>query len=110
MIALYVTLNALKQFFIWLAGQPRYRSRISYADAEYFNLSVKEKRIDKAHRDERTPTFEKVRHVLLKKAVGGAPFTQLIRDRGEAPRFGRLPPRNPRPGVGRFLLPDNNRA
>ena len=25
---LYATLNALKRFFIWLAGQPRYKSRI----------------------------------------------------------------------------------
>ena len=39
---LYATLNALKRFFIWLAGQPGYKSRISYSDAEYFNLSAKE--------------------------------------------------------------------
>src|SRR5262249_35937924 len=37
---LYATVNALKQFFIWLAGQPGYKSRISYSDAEYFNLSA----------------------------------------------------------------------
>jgi hypothetical protein len=30
---LYATLTAL-----WLAGQPSYKSRISYSDAEYFNL------------------------------------------------------------------------
>jgi len=45
---LYATLNALKRFFIWLAGQPGYKSRISYSDAEYFNLSAKETRIAKA--------------------------------------------------------------
>src|SRR5258708_28391117 len=39
---LYATLTALKRFFVWLAGQPGYKSRISYTDAEYFNLSVKE--------------------------------------------------------------------
>jgi hypothetical protein len=44
---LYATLSALKRFFIWLAGQPGYKSRISYSDAEYFNLSVKEIRIAK---------------------------------------------------------------
>ncbi len=33
---LYATLSALKRFFIWLAGQPGYKSRISYSDAEYF--------------------------------------------------------------------------
>jgi Phage integrase, N-terminal SAM-like domain len=35
---LYATLSALKRFFVWLAGQPGYKSRISYSDAEYFNL------------------------------------------------------------------------
>ncbi len=36
---LYSTLTALKRFFVWLAGQPGYKSRISYSDADYFNLS-----------------------------------------------------------------------
>jgi hypothetical protein len=31
------TLAALKAFFIWLADQPGYASRIKYADAEYFS-------------------------------------------------------------------------
>jgi len=61
---LYATLNALKRFFIWLAGQPGYKSRISYSDAEYFNLSAKETRIAKAHRDARVPTLEQIRHVI----------------------------------------------
>jgi site-specific recombinase XerD len=54
---LYSTLNALKQFFQWLAGQPGYKSKIRYADAEYFNLSAKETRIAKAHREPRVPTL-----------------------------------------------------
>src|SRR5215467_820925 len=29
---LYATLTTLKRFFVWLAGQPGYKSRISYAD------------------------------------------------------------------------------
>src|SRR5262249_26435645 len=61
---LYATLSALKRFFIWLAGQPGYKSRISYSDAEYFNLSAKETRIAKAHRDERVPTLEQIRCVI----------------------------------------------
>jgi integrase len=61
---LYATLNALKRFFIWLAGQPGYRSRISYSDAEYFNLSAKETRIAKARREERVPTLEQIQHVI----------------------------------------------
>ena len=61
---LYATLSALKRFFIWLAGQPGYKSRISYSDAEYFNLSAKETRIAKAHRETRVPTLEQIRHVI----------------------------------------------
>jgi site-specific recombinase XerD len=33
---LYATLTALKRFFRWLAGRPGYKSRINYADAQYF--------------------------------------------------------------------------
>src|SRR6516225_2619407 len=61
---LYTTLGALKQFFIWLAGQPGYKSRISYSDAEYFNLSAKQTRVAKARREERVPTLEQIRHVI----------------------------------------------
>ena len=61
---LYTTLTALKRFFIWLAGQPGYKSRISYSDAEYFNLSAKETRIAKATRPGRVPTLEQIRHVI----------------------------------------------
>ena len=61
---LYTTLTVLKRFFIWLAGQPGYKSRISYSDAEYFNLSAKETRIAKARREERVPTLEQIRHVI----------------------------------------------
>jgi integrase len=61
---LYATLTALKRFFTWLAGQPGYKSRISYSDAEYFNLSAKETRIAKATRPARVPTLEQLRHVI----------------------------------------------
>src|SRR4051794_17507392 len=61
---LYATLTALKRFFVWLAGQPGYKSRISYSDADYFNLSVKETRIAKAIRPPRIPTLEQIRHVI----------------------------------------------
>src|SRR5215471_7990175 len=61
---LYATLSALKRFFLWLAGQPGYKSRISYSDAEYFNLSAKETRIAKTRRDQRVPTLEQIRCVI----------------------------------------------
>jgi len=67
---LYATLSALKRFFLWLAGQPGYKSRISYCDAEYFNLSAKDTRIAKAHRDSRAPTLEQIRHVIQTMPAG----------------------------------------
>ena len=63
---LYATANALKRFFVWLAGQPGFKSRISYSDAEYFNLSFKEARVAKARREERMPTLDQIRHVISK--------------------------------------------
>jgi len=61
---LHSTLTALRRFFVWLAGQPGYKSRISYSDADYFNLSTKETRIAKANRPARVPTLEQIRHVI----------------------------------------------
>lgn len=58
------TLSTLREFFIWLAGQPGYRSKIAYADADYFNLSEKEVRIAKATREKPVPTLEQVHRVL----------------------------------------------
>jgi len=64
------TLSALKAFFQWLAGQPGYKSRLQYADAEYFNLSEKEMRVARAQREQRVPTLEQIRHVLTTMPAG----------------------------------------
>lgn len=61
---LNATLSNLKRFFQWLAGQPGYKSRFQYSDADYFNLSEKDMRIATAKRVQRSPTLEQVRHVL----------------------------------------------
>jgi len=61
---LYATLANLKRFFQWLAGQPGYKSRIKYSDAEYFNLPEKETRVATAHRERRFPTLEQVKHII----------------------------------------------
>jgi integrase len=55
---------ALKTFFTWLAGQPGYKSRLTYSDADYFNPSNNDARIAKAVRKRPAPTLEQVRHVL----------------------------------------------
>lgn len=58
------TLSGLREFFVWLAGQPGYKSKIAYADADYFNLSEKEVRIATAKREKPVPTLDQVHHVL----------------------------------------------
>ena len=61
---LHATLTQLRQFFFWLAGQPGYKARLRYSDAEYFNLSEKETRIATAQRERKAPTLEQVKHVI----------------------------------------------
>jgi integrase len=61
---LHATLTQLKRFFRWLAGQPGYKSRIQYVDAEYFNLSDKDTRIATTKRQQRFPTVEQIKHVI----------------------------------------------
>lgn len=58
------TLRALREFFIWLAGQPGYKARIRYADADYFNQSDKEQAVARASRRKAPPTLEQMHHVL----------------------------------------------
>jgi integrase len=58
------TLNALRAFFQWLAMQPGYKSRISYADAEYFALPGREARSAKVTLERPVPSIEQILHVL----------------------------------------------
>lgn len=61
---MYSTLTALKHFFKWLAGRPGLKSRLSYGDADYFNMSDNDARIAKAHREQPVPTVEQIVHVI----------------------------------------------
>jgi integrase len=61
---LFTTLSALRAFFQWLAGQPGYRSHLTYSDGDYFNLSEKEARVAKASPEKRTPSIEQVLRAL----------------------------------------------
>src|SRR3546814_8660648 len=66
------TLSALRAFFVWLAGQPGYKSRLSYADTDYFNLADKDVRIAKAARHKAFPSLEQVHHVIAVMPTGTA--------------------------------------
>jgi integrase len=61
---LHATLANLKRFFHWLAGQPGYKSKLQYSDADYFNLSDKDVRVATAKREQKAPTLEQVKHVI----------------------------------------------
>ncbi len=61
---LNATLANLKRFFQWLAGYPGFRSKFSYRDADYFNLSEKDVRIASAKRDQDVPTLEQMHYAI----------------------------------------------
>ncbi len=73
------TLSALRAFFIWLAGQPGYKSCLRYGDADYFNLAETEVRIAKAVRHKAFPSLEQVHHTL-----STMPFATDIEKRNRA--------------------------
>jgi len=58
------TLRDLRAFFLWLAREPGFRSKIAFADADYFNLPDKDVAIARAHREPNPPTVEQMRRVL----------------------------------------------
>lgn len=63
-------LKTLRSFFIWLAGQPGYRSRLKYSDADYFNLTQNEERIAYAERERIPPTIPQIKAVLSSMPFG----------------------------------------
>jgi integrase len=67
---LNATLANLKRFFQWLAGQPGYRSRFQYSDADYFNLSENDVRVATACREQKAPTLEQVKHTIATMPTG----------------------------------------
>jgi integrase len=66
----YATLACLRAFFVWLADQRGYASRIKYADAEYFNTSDNLARIATARRFKSCPTLAQVRAMIEAMANG----------------------------------------
>ncbi|ORE90871.1 site-specific integrase [Aurantimonas sp. 22II-16-19i] len=66
----YARLMAVKRFVHWLAGQPGYKSKITYSDADYFNPSANDGRIATATRERPAPTIEQIRHVIETMPAG----------------------------------------
>lgn len=63
------TMRALREFFLWLSGQPGYRSRISFGDTAYFRISEKDSRAASAVNDRPVPTLDQI-HRALRKMPG----------------------------------------
>lgn len=75
---IHSTLRHCREFFVWLAREPGYKSHIAYADADYFSLSGKDVNLARAKREKRVPTIAQVELVL--SAMPGATIVQR-RDR-----------------------------
>lgn len=64
------TLRLVKGFFHWLAGQPGFKSRITYPDVEYFNNNSKNARVAHTQRDIPYPSIEQALHAFKAMANG----------------------------------------
>jgi integrase len=66
---IHSTLAALKEFFVWLAGQQGFRSRLSYSDADN---SERDARIARTRLDKPFPSLEQVQHVIRRMPANDA--------------------------------------
>jgi integrase len=60
------TMRCLREFFLWLSGQPGYRSRIKFGDTAYFRISEKDTRAAATTNDRPVPTLEQIDKALQK--------------------------------------------
>jgi integrase len=58
------TLKHLRNFFLWLSREPRFRKAIKPNDANYFTPSEQDLRVAGARREKRIATLEEIKHVL----------------------------------------------
>ncbi len=58
------TLRLVQEFFKWLAGQPGYKSKITYSDVRYFNNKLKNKRIAHTAKPRRIPSMSQAEHAF----------------------------------------------
>ena len=66
----YAVQMHLKRFFQWLSREAGYKSRMSYSDASYFNLTDGDARVAGARREHPGPTLEQVRHAIACMPAG----------------------------------------
>ena len=57
----YHHLRHVKNFFLWLSGQPGYKSRVSASDVMYLQLLKKERRLATTTTEQKYPTLQQVK-------------------------------------------------
>lgn len=67
----YATLNTLRAFFEWLAGQPGYKQSFAFGDWDYFAPTGAMVSIAKTHRPSRAPTLPEIRRVIEQMPATG---------------------------------------
>lgn len=75
---IHAAVRDLRDFFIWLAMQPGFRSRIAFSDADYFNLPDKDLAIARARREKPVPSLAQA-ELALATLPSDTPFAR--RDR-----------------------------
>lgn len=73
------TMRCLREFFLWLSGQPGYRSRITFGDTAYFRISEKDARAAGTTNDRPVPTLDQI-----DKALREMPAETVIQRRDRA--------------------------
>lgn len=58
------TLRSLREFFLWLAREPGFKTKLHFSDADYFNMSDKDLEIARAKRIKRVPTLDQMHHIV----------------------------------------------
>jgi integrase len=61
---IHTVLTQLRKFFRWLAGQPGFKKSIGYAEADYFSLSARDRKIALERRERPCPTLEQIGKVI----------------------------------------------
>lgn len=74
---MFTTVRAVQDFFLWLAREPDYKSKINASDIRYLNLSRKDVAIATAARTKRMPTLEQIKAAI---ALSGK-YSNLLLDR-----------------------------
>jgi integrase len=74
-----ITLAALKEFFVWLAWQPGFKSKVHVPDIDYFNPSLKDGATARAPKLRDFPSLEQVR-----SAIAAMPSCTVVNRRNRA--------------------------